>query len=65
MKRTLVAIAALSAILAGSVGVANAVEEDEPGWDCHTMGNRICGPSVLGGFEYGAGEIQVIVVPQA
>lgn len=20
------------------------IEEDEPGWDCHTMGNRICGP---------------------
>lgn len=19
-------------------------EEDEPGWDCATMGNRICGP---------------------
>lgn len=19
-------------------------EEDEPGWDCTTMGNRICGP---------------------
>ena len=18
-------------------------QEDEPGWDCHTMGNRICG----------------------
>lgn len=20
------------------------IEEDEPGWDCATMGNRICGP---------------------
>jgi hypothetical protein len=20
------------------------IEEDEPGWDCTTMGNRICGP---------------------
>jgi len=19
------------------------VEEDEPGWDCHTMGNKVCG----------------------
>jgi hypothetical protein len=19
-------------------------QEDEPGWDCHTMGNRVCGP---------------------
>lgn len=20
------------------------LEEDDPGWDCHTMGNRTCGP---------------------
>ena len=20
-----------------------ALQEDDPGWDCHTMGNRICG----------------------
>jgi hypothetical protein len=19
------------------------ISEDDPGWDCHTMGNRICG----------------------
>ncbi|OBC03354.1 hypothetical protein A5784_14035 [Mycobacterium sp. 852013-50091_SCH5140682] len=24
--------------------VAQAIEEDQPGWDCRTMGNRICGP---------------------
>lgn len=23
------------------------IEEDEPGWDCHTMGNHICGPTEL------------------
>ncbi|MBN7317872.1 hypothetical protein [Mycobacteroides abscessus] len=23
---------------------ASEPEEDEPGWDCATMGNRICGP---------------------
>ncbi|MFI8265349.1 hypothetical protein [Streptomyces sp. NPDC085665] len=23
-----------------------AVDEDEPGWNCHTMGNRICGTDV-------------------
>jgi len=22
------------------------VEEDEPGWDCRTMGNRVCGEGV-------------------
>lgn len=21
------------------------IEEDDPRWDCHTMGNRICGPT--------------------
>ena len=25
--------------------MAAAIEEDEPGWDCATMGNRICGPT--------------------
>jgi hypothetical protein len=20
------------------------LQEDDPGWDCHEMGNRICGP---------------------
>lgn len=20
------------------------VDEDDPGWDCRTMGNRVCGP---------------------
>ncbi|RIR62901.1 hypothetical protein D2E33_04255 [Mycobacteroides abscessus] len=24
------------------------IEEDEPGWDCATMGNRICGPGADG-----------------
>lgn len=36
----------------GTPGVATTgpwvgqVEEDEPGWDCTTMGNRVCGPQV-------------------
>lgn len=21
------------------------IEEDQPGWDCHTMGNKVCGPA--------------------
>jgi hypothetical protein len=25
--------------------------EDEPGWDCHTMGNRICGTVTPDGTE--------------
>lgn len=30
-------------------------EEDEPCWDCLTMGNRICGPNILGAWQYGPG----------
>lgn len=26
------------------VRVIHKIQEDDPGWDCHTMGNRICGP---------------------
>lgn len=29
-------------------------EEDEPCWDCATMGNRICGPTVLRSIPWGA-----------
>ncbi|WP_256789864.1 hypothetical protein [Frankia sp. AvcI1] len=25
---------------------APVIDEDSPLWDCHTMGNRICGPAV-------------------
>lgn len=57
MKRTIVMMAAAVAMIAGSIGTAFAIEEDQQGWDCATMGNRICGPTVLEGFEYGAGEI--------
>lgn len=33
---------AVSAVRGPRVPVA--VQEDEPGWDCRTMGNKICGP---------------------
>lgn len=23
-----------------------AIEEDDPAWDCHTMGNKVCGPTL-------------------
>jgi hypothetical protein len=26
-------------------GTTQHIEEDEPGWDCATMGNRVCGPT--------------------
>lgn len=22
------------------------IEEDSPAWDCHTMGNKVCGPTL-------------------
>jgi len=28
-------------------GCGPAVQEDEPGWDCRSMGNRVCGPGVV------------------
>lgn len=49
-SRLLVAALVLLA-LAGLIGLTLAphhqpapVTEDSPGWDCHTMGNRECGP---------------------
>jgi len=44
-----VALLALSTPVASSfdqssVTLVTNVQEDEPGWDCHTMGNKICGP---------------------
>jgi hypothetical protein len=55
MSRILAGLVA-AALLALSGGVASAHEsgagsgafipEDAPGWDCATMGNRQCGPSL-------------------
>jgi hypothetical protein len=28
----------------GNVESVTRIEEDDPRWDCRTMGNRICGP---------------------
>lgn len=29
------------------VGEAGRIQEDDPRWDCHTMGNLVCGPDVV------------------
>lgn len=29
----------------GTSQMRDLIEEDDPRWDCHTMGNRICGPT--------------------
>ena len=49
MKKSLAAAGiALALILAGcgageSPKQADRIEEDDPRWDCHTMGNHVCG----------------------
>lgn len=48
------AILTIAAVLLGTTATASAaptapatqVQEDDANWDCHTMGNRICGPQV-------------------
>jgi hypothetical protein len=30
-----------------SVPQQDRIEEDEPGWDCRTMGNKLCGPGAV------------------
>lgn len=47
-------------------------QEDEPCWDCHTMGNHVCGPAVWaqewgmgpGGHTGSAGPLRPIYLPQ-
>lgn len=39
--RTIVIVAVLSAI---TIPAVPHIEEDNPMWDCRTMGNHICGP---------------------
>lgn len=50
MRRTIAAFGIAIAIATQGMISANAetlpvpvIEEDQPGWDCATMGNRICG----------------------
>jgi hypothetical protein len=41
----LIALLATTAACATNAPTApKTLQEDDPGWDCHTMGNRICGP---------------------
>lgn len=49
MKKIIAAVAITTTlVLTGCSGTsqpkqADRIEEDEPGWDCHTMGNKVCG----------------------
>lgn len=50
MKKIITAIALTTALVltgcsnTGSDKTAERCEEDQPCWDCETMGNKVCGP---------------------
>jgi hypothetical protein len=47
MRRTVAAVALVLVILTGCQPTGtDRIEEDDPRWNCATMGNRECGPSV-------------------
>lgn len=43
MKRFLASVAAVILTVSGCAS-QHVPNEDEPGWNCHTQGNHICGP---------------------
>jgi hypothetical protein len=48
MKKIIAAVAITTTLVLTSCGTsqpkqADRIEEDEAGWDCHTMGNKVCG----------------------
>jgi hypothetical protein len=43
--RTALAAAALAAAALTACTPAPVCQEDDPCWDCHSLGNRICGPA--------------------
>ncbi|CAA0136346.1 Uncharacterised protein [Mycolicibacterium vanbaalenii] len=40
-------------VLVASAQAAPVVQEDDPGWDCRTMGDRVCGPTNAQGVAAG------------
>ena len=52
MKRYLAIVAIVASLLTGCAGPANApLAEDDPGWNCHTMGDQHCGVDPWGSFN--------------
>lgn len=46
--KTLIAVLAVKLVMVGSIFLLPLTAqpaEDSPDWNCHTMGNRICGPA--------------------
>lgn len=56
-------VAAVAA-LAGDDNRDGVIDEDESGWDCRTMGNRVCGEDVPAECE-GAGDVLALCVKVA
>ena len=50
------AIATILSAIAIATGTDTQPLEDMPGWDCHTMGNRICGTVTPTGTEPDTGD---------
>lgn len=47
MRTRIIVVITLTLLLVGSIIYAQRgqrITEDDPRWDCHTMGNKICGP---------------------
>ena len=60
LKTTLAAGILIGAAIGVPIGpaiitahAAPAIQEDDPGWDCVSMGNRVCGPTNSQGIEAG------------
>lgn len=49
----LVAASLLVGGVAMSAGRGERLQEDEPGWDCRSMGNRVCGPVYIVRDDFG------------
>jgi hypothetical protein len=49
MKKIIAAAAVTATLVLAGCGTSDSakqtdrIEEDEAGWDCHTMGNKVCG----------------------
>lgn len=51
MRNLLLALSVAATIMVGPVVNTQGCEEDQPCWDCHTMGNKVCGPDQSVGGE--------------
>jgi len=46
MRRAIL-VPLVALLIAGCAGLnPHRITEDDPRWDCHTMGNHVCGPTL-------------------